>query len=222
MDYSVNPWWVYAIAVVGVFAVVIGLPILGIVSSSRRSRRQSVSIENGNVYIVDSAFGGRKVVAAESIGTVVYLPEREADTVVAPITSVPLATSSEDYRKAQARSFGNGANMFEYGGLILLDTRGRMVGHVAYEVGSHAPLATVWKQIPAQNHVQAPLKKSGTGYSRKAFKQAFPRALRFGQMWGSTRWTWTIVGFVVIGIPVLGFITLFVWVFVDTWISFYG
>jgi hypothetical protein len=80
----------------------------------------------------------------------------------------------------------------------------------------------VWKQIPAQNYVQAPLKKSGTGYSRKAFKRAFPRALRFGQMWGSTRWTWTIVGFVIVGIPVLGFVTLFVWVFIDTWVSFYG
>ncbi|MGN6128676.1 MAG: hypothetical protein ACTHON_19135 [Humibacter sp.] len=226
MDYSVNPWWVYVLAVVGTFALVIGLPLWGIAAGARRARRQAVVIQNGTVTVTDAAYGGTKTIPHERIGTVVYLPEIEPTATVAPLTSIPLAASDssqgEDYRLTQARAVGNGANMFATGGLIILDTRGRMVGHVAYEVGSHAPLATVWKQIPAQNHVQAPMKKSGTGYSRAAFKRAFPRALRFGQLWGASRWTWTILGLVFIGAPVFAAVVAFVWIFIAVWIDVNG
>ncbi|QDZ15018.1 hypothetical protein [Humibacter ginsenosidimutans] len=221
MDYSVNPWWVYVIAVVVVFGTVIGLPLWGIVASSRRARRQSVVIENGVVSVTDAAFGGARAIPVDRIGTVVYLPPREQGIVVAPVTSLPLAMSDtpqgEDYRRTQARALGNGANMFTNGGIIILDTRGRMIGHIAYEVGSHAPLWTVWKQIPAQSRVEAPLNRTGTGYSRAAFKRAFPKALRFGELWGGGRWLWTIIGFVFIGIPVAAFIVVFVMAFVSAW-----
>ena len=222
MDYSVNPWWVYVIAVVGVFAIVIGLPLLLIAASSRRSRRQSLSIENGTVSIIDSAFGGAKTVPIQRIGTVVYLPEREADSTVAPVLSAAIAARNEDYRITNARGRGSGAEMFTHGGLILLDTRGRMLGHVAYEVGSHAPLGTVWRQIPAQNYVQAPLNAKGTAYSRSAFKRAYPRALRLGQLWSSARWLWTVLVLVFVGIPVAAFIAVFIWAFVTTWQQMYG
>lgn len=226
MDYSADPWWVYVVAVVGVFGVVIGLPIFGIYASGRRARRQSVSIKQGAVYVIDSAFGGEKAIPADTIGTVVYLRERESSSGIAPLTSVPLATSGgergQDYRNMQARAVGNGADMFEYGGLIILNTRGRMVGHVAYEVGSGAPMGEVWKQIPAANHVEFPRKAEGAGYSRRAFKKAFPRALRFGEFWGASRWTWTIVAFVFLGLPVLGFLALFVIVFIQTLMGMNG
>lgn len=221
MDYSADPWWAYLIGVGGFFVVVIGLPIFGIIASGRRARRQSASIKDGVVYITDSAFGGQKAIPADRIGTVVYLAERESSSAVGPITSAPLATSNtaqgQDYRNTQARATGNGANMFEYGGLIILNTKGRAIAHVAYELGSHAPMATVWKQIPAPNHVQFPPQAEGAGYSRRAFKKAFPKALRFGQLWGTSRWVWTIIGFIFIGLPILGAIALFVVAFIMAW-----
>lgn len=214
MNYAVYPGWVYALVVVGLLVVCVGLPVLGLLVSRRRERRQSISIENGVVRVVDSAFGGAKSISTDRIGTVVYLPERESSAGFAPITSLPLATSDtpqgQDYRNSQARATGNGANIFSYGGLIILDVDGRMVGHMAYEVGSNAPLATVWKQIPAPNYVQFPPKSADGGYSRGAFKKAFPKALRARQLWGATRWIWLIVGCVVIGLPVLLTIAFFV------------
>ncbi|GAB3800029.1 hypothetical protein GCM10028798_13930 [Humibacter antri] len=226
MDYSVNPWWVYLLAVVGTFALVIGLPLGGIAASSRRARRQSVVVKKGTVWVTDAAYGGERSIPAEQIGTVVYLPALEPQATIAPLTSVPLAVSNsaqgEDYRAAQARALGNGANMFATGGLVILNTKGRMVGHVAYEVGSNAPLSTVWKQIPAQNYVQAPLNGAGSGYSRAAFKRAFPRALRFGQLWGATRWTWTVLGLVFVAAPVLAALVAFVCIFIATWIDVNG
>lgn len=221
MDYSANPWWLYAITIVVVFGIVIGLPLWGVIASSRRARRQSVVIEDGVVSVTDAALGGRKAIPAERIGTVVYLAPMEHGVAVAPVTSLALATSNtpqgEDYHKTQGRALGSGTDMFRHGGLIILDTDGRMVGHVAYEVGSRAPLATVWKQIPAQNYVQAPLNKAGTAYSRSAFKRAYPKALRVGNLWSGPRWFWTIVGFVLVGIPLAAFLTVFVMAFVRAW-----
>lgn len=226
MDYSVNPWWVYVLAVVGTFALVIGLPLWGIAAGSRRARRQSVIIRNGTVSVTDAAYGGERSIPAATIGTVVFLPPLEPNRAVAPLTSVPLAVSSaqqgQDYRTTQARALGSGADMFATGGLIILNTKGRMVGHVAYEVGSNAPLAAVWKQIPAQNYVEAPLRKSGNGYSRAAFKRAFPRALRFGQLWGAARWTWTVLALVFVVAPILAALVAFVCIFIATWIDVYG
>lgn len=220
MDYSADPWWVYLISIVVVFGAAIGLPFWGIYVSSRRARRQSLSIENGALHVVDSAFGGPRSLPFDRLGTAVYLPPIEASTAIAPITSVPLAASDtaagQDYRNTQARATGNGASMFRYGGLIILDTKGRMAAHVEYEVGSNAPLGTVWQQIPAPNHVQVPTSTKGGAYSRREFKKAYPRALRFGQFWGAARWTWTILGCVFIGLPVLGFIALFVAAFIVT------
>jgi hypothetical protein len=176
--------------------------------------------------VTDAAYGGERSIPAAEIGTVVYLPPLERNRAVAPPTSVPLAASGaqqgQDYRTTQARALGSGADMFATGGLIILNTKGRMVGHVAYEVGSNAPLATVWKQIPAQAYVEAPLKKSGNGYSRAAFKRAFPRALRFGQLWGATRWTWTVLVLVFVLAPILAAVVAFVWIFIATWIDVYG
>jgi len=221
VDYSADPWWSFVIVIGGFFALIIGLPILSMVASARRARRQSVVLENGVVHITDSAFGRPKAIRADRIGTVVYLAERESSAAGAPITSMPLAASDsaagQDYRNTQARATGNGTNMFRFGGLIILNTTGRMIAHVAYEVGSHAPMGTVWKQIPAPNHVQF-AETNGNDYSRRAFKKAFPKALRFGQMWGTARWVWTILGVVFLGLPVLGFIALCVVV----WVQMYG
>ncbi len=218
MDYSVNPWWVYALSITGVLVLVIGLPLWGIAASSRRSRRQSVSLEHGAVRITDSAFGGERVIPFERIDTVAYLPERESWTV----TASPDSERMLDYRTTQARASGGGADLFAHGGLIILDSDGRMVGHLAYEVGSKAPIGTVWKQIPARDYVQIAPKGPGKGYSRAAFKKAYPRALRFGSLWGAARWLWTILAFVFVGLPVLAVVGVFIWAFVTTWIELYG
>ncbi|MHA7985465.1 hypothetical protein ACX9R5_06620 [Rathayibacter sp. CAU 1779] len=229
---------IVVVPLVAVFVV----PIWIGVASSRRARRQSVSISNGTVFVTDSAYGRPKAVPSGTIGTVVYLPERGDRSPKRPAPTRAQASAAAQVSagaqapaggsigrashgveaKDQEPRVGNGTDMFRNGGLIILDTGGRMVGHVAYEIDSHAPLGTVWRQIPALDHVQAPLNGAGTGYSRSAFKRAFPKALRFGQLWTSAQRTWTVLGLIFIGIPVLAFVALFASAFVATWNEMHG
>jgi len=150
-----------------------------------------VVIKDGAVHVIDSAFGGERVIPFDRLGTVVLFPPRE----MVHDGESPVPTNTK-------RKSGMGANLFSYGGLIILDVNGRMVGHLAYELASNTPIAAVGQQIPAPNHVQFPPVAEGAGYDRKAFKKSYPHALRFTQLWGASRWVWTILGFVFIVLPV--------------------
>ncbi|QDZ15016.1 hypothetical protein [Humibacter ginsenosidimutans] len=203
-----DPWWAYAIGVPVALILCIGLPLFFIFTSGRRSNRQSLVIQDGRVTVMDSSFGRGKTFDTSRIDTAVYFPPKQPAMVVAPVTSVPLAATSQDYRDMSARASGNGGSLFRTGGLILLDAKGRMLAHVVYQVGSDAPIEQVWKQLPARRHVQAPF--AGDGYSRRDFKKAFPRALHVGQMWSSGRWLALILGLLFIGVPVGTFVVIFI------------
>ncbi|MHA7985463.1 hypothetical protein ACX9R5_06610 [Rathayibacter sp. CAU 1779] len=152
--------------------------IIVFVVQSRRIRTQRVVLADGTLSTADPVTGQLKGLPLDSIGTVVYLPERHT-------------------------RLGEGANgIWTWGGILILDTNGKVVRHIVHIPGSELPLSTIYEQIPAPQHVE--FEAAGTmPYRRSAFLRRFPHSLGGFQLRGAM-WTSSVVVItLLIGVPII-------------------
>jgi len=159
-----------------VMAAVIVAPVAYLIVQAMRSSRQRIVLHDGELSIDDSPLGAAKVIAVDRIGAVVLVRG----------TGVHLVWRSTP------------RGIWTWGGLLVLDTTGRVVGRLTSIPGVDLPVATIAPQIPAPVH--------RTVGSRRELLTAFPHALGFLQLRGATWWTLVIVGLVCVGLVLIGVI----------------
>jgi hypothetical protein len=174
------------VAVLGVFVLVlVVLPIVFFVVQQRRARRQHVVVDGGELRLHDSALSGSPAIPTGDIGTVVALPQR----------------NMIDFNGLTGQ-FAPPQGIWTWGGVIVLDTAGRVVRHLTHVPGGPADPELLAEQIPAPVHVT--LDRSDTRpYSRRAFLRRFPGSLGLLQLRGTAWWAITITVSVIIAILLL-------------------
>lgn len=156
-------------AIVLFFVVVIGGTL---VVQSRRIRVQRVAVQDGFLLTVNGIRRAPKRLPVDQIGTVVYLHEHDN------------------------RALNGGGGIWTWGGLIILDTHGRVVRHLTHRPGSALPLGSISRQIPAGSH------REFDTISRGRFRREFPNSLRFMQLATTVGWAVATLAVVFIGLPV--------------------
>jgi hypothetical protein len=159
--------------------LVVGIPVASVIVHHRRVRVQRVVLSDGVLGIANGVTGRLKTIPVDEIGAVVYLPPRRTRVAEPP------------------------AGVWTWGGLLVLDTAGRVVLHAISFPDGRVSLGEWFERIPAPVHRQL------GSYSRHAFLQEFPHALRFAQLWGAFRWTMTIVLLAIVLVPLIAFAIFF-------------
>lgn len=144
---------------------------------ARRIRMQRVVFDGGVLSTSDPITGKLNGLAVGSIGTVVYLPE-------------------------QLSYHGQGTNgIWTWGGIVVLDTTGRLARHIVHIPGSDLALSSIYEAIPAPRHVR--IEPNGTPpYSRSEFVRQFPRSLGVLQLRGATWMSIAIVTVLFLGLAI--------------------
>jgi hypothetical protein len=164
------------ILVVVVVVVFVILPVVFLRAQRRKTSRESVTVRGGDVVIDAGRGGAPRRIPLDRIGTVLVLPKRDRNP------------------------WDAFEGIWTYGGLLILDRAGHVVGHIVSGPGSTLPLEEIADTIPAAEHGVLPDRHRG------AFKRSHPGALRFGQLWGLSRWAALVTAAVIVLGPLIAFL----------------
>jgi hypothetical protein len=164
------------IGIVAFFVVVI---VVVLIITFRRISTQRVSLHDGELLTVRPVTGIEETLPTSDIGTVIYIPE--------------------NYSSGQS-----GVGVFDNGGIIILNTAGRIIRVIRHYTGSKMALSPIYDKIPA------PAKFDYTGKTRRDLLRQFPHAAGFWQLRGSGFVVATIL-LTILGLFVLGFIVAFLY-----------
>jgi hypothetical protein len=180
--------WGLILALVALF---VGVAVV----QARRIRTQRVVLDDGVLSTSDGVSGRLNGLPVERIGTVVHLPARD-----------------------RVRAGEGSQGIWTWGGILILDTEGRLVRRVTHIPGSTLPLAQIAEQIPAPRHVQLDA-RAGEPYRRRDFVNEFPHALRRFELRGALWNGCALVAAAFVGVPVLFLIGFFIWVSVTYYLQ---
>lgn len=162
------------VLVIAFTAVAVGV----LVAQSRRTRMQRVVLEDGVLSTSEGVSGRLNGLPVDRIGTVVLLPERNARV-------------------------GEGSQgIWTWGGILILDTDGRVVRRIVHVPGSTLPIAQIAEQIPAPRHVELE-SHDDRPYRRSDLLTQFPHALRPLEMRGALWISLAVVLVVFVGLPLV-------------------
>jgi hypothetical protein len=154
------------LVIVVLVLVLAGLPAAALVMQALRAGRQRVTLHEGVLSIDDAVWGAARRMPVERIGAVIQVEGDRSWTI-----------------------WRGNRGIWTWGGIIVLDTAGRLAAHVIAIPGTDLPIPVIASRIPAPVHREVG--------SRVELLIDFPRAVGFSGLRGSMWWALALVTLVI-------------------------